>query len=192
MKLLVLSAIGFIVVLVIFIAQSITHNDRKAKAKENLADSPRTYDSVAITKDVLANVDGIPARQASEELTQFVESDDAPFLVYEDEHGSLDLYEECCPEEGLKEVIDSPVEDAESFWNRQERQLREKHGDIPEIQDFIVVARKLHAKEQPALDEYIAHLRALSILVPTEGNIEAYRQVTENSILPGTFKINFE
>ena len=50
----------------------------------------------------------------------------------------------------------------------------------------------MHNRIQPEFDEYVEYLRALSILIPTPGNIEAYRQVTEHPILPETFKIEFE
>ena len=147
MKFLVSSIIVLIIAIATLVVVEAKHKTRMEQLESNFIDDgqARTYDSVAITQNVLNEIDGMPARQASDELTEFMQTDELTPNSDPDEDELLEVHEECCAEEdmALSEWSDAPREDRDAFWKRQERQLREKHGDVPDIHDFIKVARQI-------------------------------------------------
>ena len=99
--------------------------------------------------------------------------------------------EACCPEDAddrdtnrdtnaeTNALVTPPtLEELREIWTQ-------KHGDIPEIDTYITLHKKMRRGEQMTMEEDLAFLRSLAFLHPLEQNIKAYETLKELTSRPG-------
>lgn len=89
----------------------------------------------------------------------------------------------CCPEDPALDATEksegTALERKKSHYERVRATLIEKRGDIPEVDVFIALSKKMSNREQLTMDESLEHYRLMAFFHPSEGNIAAYEKWKE-------------
>lgn len=80
----------------------------------------------------------------------------------------------------LKPIEQMTLQEVETEVERRKQRLIEKYGNTPEVQlvsKYITVPALLGESQRMTGDEGVEHARAMSVLWPTQANIDHYRQM---------------
>ena len=103
--------------------------------------------------------------------------------VSESEANPPAIEEICCPEDpGLRSTEESEataLERKKSHYERVRAKLIAIRGDVPEVEAFIALGKKMSNREMLTKDESLEHFRLMAFFHPSEGNIAAYEKWKE-------------
>ena len=89
----------------------------------------------------------------------------------------------CCPEDpafaSTEESEGSALERKKSHYERVKSKLVELRGDIPEVDAFIALGRKMSNREQLTQAESLEHYRLMAFFHPSKENLATYEKMKE-------------
>ena len=143
--------------------------------------------SPAITDEFLEN---------SDEEASVLFSSQASF---NDDDVPTEPEEYCCDEDDSEFVSDASPEEGGimsqdlSPSEKMRVRLVKIHGDIPEVDEFMNLDRRLLAREQLTAEESLEHFRLMAFFLPSEQNVHAYEYMKKfhEEADPGSFWIEY-
>lgn len=139
-------------------------------APDVLSSFPGRYSSIATSKPSPEHVPGNETQESSIESVdgpspEHVPENDTEKTSFESDESLIEsAEEECCPETEVKRLS----------WEELREKWTRNHGDIPEIDTFITLARKMGNRETMTLEEDRTFLKLAAFFHPVESNIKAY------------------